>query len=246
MKGVILAGGLATRLRPLTWVTNKHLLPVYHKPMIYYPLEAMVKAGIREVLLTSSPHHAGDFANLLKSGEDFGVRLYYAIQKNPTGGIAEGMSLAREFAKNERILVILGDNIFNFNLKRMVDKFKRKKKGAVIFGIEMDTSSRQYGVIEIGKNGKVLSIEEKPDIPKSKIAQTGLYMYDERVFEFIKKLKPSSRGQLEVTDLNNYYLREGTLECEILSWWIDAGTSHDELLRASAMVKEKVKRGELK
>ena len=245
MKGIILAGGLATRLRPLTWVTNKHLLPVYHKPMIYYPLEAMVKAGIKEVLLTSSPDHAGDFANLLKSGEDFGVRLYYAIQKNPTGGIAEGISLAQEFARNEKILVILGDNIFSYNLKRLVDKFKNQKKGAIIFGIEKDTTSRQYGVVEIGKNGKVLSIEEKPELPKSKIAQTGIYMYDERVFDFIKKLKPSNRGQLEVTDLNNHYLREGTLECETINWWIDAGTSYDELLQANNAVAEKVKRGEL-
>ncbi|EKD65035.1 MAG: hypothetical protein ACD_50C00208G0007 [uncultured bacterium] len=245
MKGVILAGGLATRLRPLTLVTNKHLLPVYHKPMIYYPLEAMVKAGIKEILLTSSPHHAGDFANLLKSGEDFGVRLYYAIQQNPTGGIADGIALAREFAKDEKTLVILGDNIFSFNLKRIVDKFQDKKRGAVIFGTEMDTTSGQYGVVEIGKDGKVLSIEEKPKNPKSEIAQTGIYMYDERVFEFIKKMKPSDRGQLEVTDLNNFYLKEGTLECETIDWWIDAGTSPNELLRAGNMVCEKVKEGEL-
>ena len=245
MKGVILAGGLATRLRPLTWVTNKHLLPIYNKPMIYYPLEAMVNAGIKEALLTSSPDHAGDFANLLKSGEDFGLRLYYAIQKNPTGGIAEGILLAEEFAKNEKTLVILGDNIFNFNLKKIADKFKSKKKGAVVFGIEMDTKSRQYGVVEMGKNGKVLSIEEKPEFPKSKIAQAGIYMYDERVFEFIKKLKPSSRGQLEVTDLNNFYLKEGNLECKMIDWWIDAGTSYDELLRANNLVADKSKTGEL-
>ena len=246
MKGVILAGGLATRLRPLTLVTNKHLLPVYHKPMIYYPLEAMVRVGIKEVLLTSSPHHAGDFANLLGAGEEFGIRLYFAVQKNPTGGIADGILLAKEFAKNEKILAILGDNIFNFNLKRIVDKFKRQEKGAVIFGIKMDTKSRQYGVVEIDKNGKVLSIEEKPEFPKSKIAQTGIYMYDERVFEFVKKLKPSDRGQLEVTDLNNFYLKEGTLSCEIINWWIDAGTSYNELLRANNLVAEKVKMGELK
>ncbi len=245
MKGVILAGGLGTRLRPLTSVTNKHLLPVYNKPIIYYPLGAMVKAGVKEVLLTSSPDHAGDFANLLKSGEEFGIRLYYAIQKNPTGGIAEGISLATEFAKNEKILVILGDNIFNFNLKRIVDKFKKREKGAVIFGVEMDTSSRQYGVVEINRKGKVMSIEEKPKVPKSKIAQTGIYMYDERVFEFVKKLKLSDRGQLEVTDLNNFYVKEGTLICKIIDWWIDAGTSHDELLRANNAVAERVRRGEL-
>lgn len=246
MKGVILAGGLATRLRPLTWVTNKHLLPIYNKPMIYYPLEAMVKAGIKEVLLTSSPDHAGDFANLLKSGDDFGLRLYYAIQKNPTGGIADGLALAEEFAGNDKTLVILGDNIFSFNLKKIVDRFKSSKKGAVIFGTEMDTSSKQYGVVEIEKSGKVLSIEEKPEFPKSKIAQTGIYMYDERVFEFIKKLKPSNRGQLEVTDLNNCYLKEGTLKCEIINWWIDAGTSYDELLRANNLAADRIKRGELK
>ena len=240
-----MAGGLATRLRPLTWVTNKHLLPIYNKPMIYYPLEAMARAGIKEVLLASSPDHAGDFASLLKSGDDFGLRLYYAIQKNPTGGIADGLALAEEFARNEKTLVILGDNIFNFNLKKVVDKFRNKTKGAAIFGIEMDTSSRQYGVVEIEKNGRVLSIEEKPEFPKSKIAQTGIYMYDDRVFDFIKKLKPSNRGQLEVTDLNNFYLKEGTLECEIINWWIDAGTSHDELLRANNLVAEKTRNGEL-
>lgn len=245
MKGVILAGGLATRLRPLTWVTNKHLLPVYNKPMIYYPLETMVKAGIKEVLLTSSPDHAGHFANLLKSGEDFGLRLYYAVQKNPKGGIADAIALAEEFAKDEKTLVILGDNIFNFDLKRAVQKFEKKEKGAIVFGVEMPTESRQYGVIEIDRDGRVLSIEEKPENPKSNIAQTGVYMYDGRVFSFIKSLKPSARGELEVTDLNNIYLQEGSLECELLDWWIDAGTSYDELLRANNLVAENVKKGKL-
>lgn len=246
MKGVILAGGLATRLRPLTLVTNKHLLPIYNKPMIYYPMEQMAKAGITEVLLTTSPNHAGDFANLLGSGEEFGLRLYFAIQKNPTGGIADGLMLAKEFSKDEKILVLLGDNIFNFNLKHVVDRFKKKEKGAVVFGVDMDTSSKQYGVVEIQKDGRVISIEEKPEFPKSRIAQTGIYMYDERVFEFAKKLKPSARGQLEITDLNNFYVREGTLECEIISWWIDAGTSHAELLRANNLVADKIKHGELR
>lgn len=246
MKGIILAGGLATRLRPLTLVTNKHLLPIYNKPMIYYPLLAMKKGGIKEVLITTSGHHAGDFTNLLGSGEEFGLKLYYAIQKNPTGGIADGLRLAKEFARGEKTLVILGDNIFNFNLKEAIDRFKKRQKGAVVFGIDMDTGSKQYGVVEIGSSGKVLSIEEKPDFPKSRIAQTGIYMYDDRVFEFIDKLKPSNRGQLEITDLNNFYLKEGTLECEIINWWIDAGTSHDELLRANNLVAEKIERGELK
>ena len=246
MKGVILAGGLATRLRPLTWVTNKHLLPIYNKPMIYYPLEAMQKAGVKEVLLTCSPDHSGHFASLLKSGQEFGLKLYFAVQENPTGGIADALKLAEEFVEREKLLVILGDNIFNYSLKNVAKDFEKKRKGAVVFGVEMDTKSKQYGVVEIGEGGIVRSIEEKPDNPKSTIAQTGIYMYDDRVFEFIKMLKPSDRGQLEVTDLNNFYLKEGTLECKIIDWWIDAGTSHDELLRANMMVAKKVKEGDLK
>ena len=163
MKGVVLAGGLATRLRPLTLVTNKHLLPVYNKPMIYYPLESMRKAGIKEVLLTSSPDHSGDFANLLGAGEEFGAKFYYAIQKNPKGGIPEAIMLAEEFSKDEKTLVILGDNIFNFDLKKVVDRFSKKDRGAVVFGVQMNTESRQYGVIEVDARGKVLSIEEKPE-----------------------------------------------------------------------------------
>ena len=204
MKGVILAGGLATRLRPLTAVTNKHLLPVYNKPMIYYPLEAMAKAGVTEVLLTSSPDHSGHFANLLKAGEDFNLKLYYAVQENPKGGISDAILLAEEFAKKEKILVILGDNIFNFDLKSAVEKFNKREKGAMVFGVQMPTESKQYGVIEMDGDGKVISIEEKPDKPKSNIAQTGIYMYDDRVFDFIKNLTPSAREELEVTDLNNF------------------------------------------
>lgn len=245
MKGVILAGGLATRLRPLTWVTNKHLLPIYNKPMIYYPLEAMRRAGITEVLLTCSPDHSGDFANLLKTGKEFDMKLYYAVQDNPTGGIADAVALAEEFVRNEKLLVILGDNIFNYSLKTIARDFEKKKRGAVIFGVEMDTKSKQYGVVEMSNEGVVKSIEEKPEEPKSSIAQTGIYMYDDRVFDFIRLLKPSDRGQLEVTDLNNFYLGEGSLECKILDWWIDAGTSHDELLRANQMVAERVKDGKL-
>lgn len=246
MKGMILAGGMATRLRPLTLVTNKHLLPVYNKPMIYYPIEAMQKAGVREVLISSSPDHAGGFANLLGSGDDFNLRFYYAVQKNPKGGIADAITLAREFADNEKLLVILGDNIFNFNLRDSVKKFEEKLTGAKIFGVKMPTESKQYGVIEMDENGHVISIEEKPEIPKSDIAQTGIYMYDNRVFDFISQLSPSARDELEVTDLNNFYVQEGTMECEIIDWWIDAGTSHDELLRAGQMVAEKVASGKLK
>lgn len=249
MKGVILAGGLATRLRPLTWVTNKHLLPVYNKPMIYYPLEALKQVGVKETLLITSGDHVGDFANLLKSGDEFGMRLYYAIQHNPTGGIADALKLAEEFAHHEPLLVILGDNIFKFDLKLALEKFERQltkdKRAAMIFGIHRDTEARQYGVIEMDDKGKVLSIEEKPEKPKSDIAQTGIYLYDHRVFDFIRKLKPSDRGQLEVTDLNNLYLKEKSLLCEVIDWWVDAGTSHDELLSANMMVAERVKQGKL-
>jgi glucose-1-phosphate thymidylyltransferase len=246
MKGVILAGGLATRLRPLTWVTNKHLLPVYNKPMIYYPLEAMARAGIKDVLLTSSSDHSGHFENLLKTGENFGLRMYFAIQKDPKGGIPQAIALAEDFAKNDSLMVILGDNIFNFDSKKTIAEFSKREKGAIVFGVRMPTESKQYGVIEIDNNGKVISIEEKPENPKSDIAQTGVYMYDKRVFSFIKKLKPSARGELEVTDLNNQYLKEGTLKCQLINWWIDAGTSYDELLRANNLVAQKVKNGELK
>jgi glucose-1-phosphate thymidylyltransferase len=249
MKGVILAGGLATRLRPLTAVTNKHLLPVYNKPMIYYPLEMMKRVGMKEVLLITSGGHVGDFANLLLSGEEFGLRLYYAIQQNPTGGIADGLKLAEEFAQKEPILVILGDNIFNFDLtasiKRFEDTIAKDKKGAMVFGVHRETLAQQYGVIEMDAGGKVISIEEKPEKPKSDIAQTGIYVYDNRAFDFVRKLIPSARGQLEVTDLNNMYLAEKSLLCELIDWWVDAGTSHDELLQANVQVAEFVKQGKL-
>ncbi len=244
MKGIILAGGLATRLRPLTWVTNKHLLPVYNKPMIYYPIEAAKRAGITELLISSSPDHAGQFASLLKSGEDFGLRLYFTVQDKP-GGIAEAIMLAEDFAKDDKLLVVLGDNIFGYDLKHDREEFEKKEKGAMIFGVRMDTESRQYGVIELDNEGNVLSIEEKPEHPKSDIAQTGIYMYDNRVFDFIKNLEPSKRGELEVTDLNNFYVQEGTMKCNIIDWWVDAGSSHDELLRANKEIAERVKAGEL-
>lgn len=241
MKGVILAGGNATRLRPLTLVTNKHLLPIYNKPMIFYSIEAMVKAGIKDVLIITGPNHSGAFINLLKSGKSFGLRLSYEIQEE-AGGIAQAMSLAQDFADSGKILVILGDNIFAQSLKKDVDDFKQMAKGAVVFGKNMATKSKQYGVIEV-KNGKVASIEEKPEKPKSQIGQTGIYMYDERVFDFIKKQSPSKRGELEVTDLNNVYVKEGTMLCKILSgWWVDAGTSFDELLKANILVAKEIKK----
>jgi len=245
MKGIVLAGGLATRLRPLTWVTNKHLLPIYNQPMIYYPIKSMVKAGIKEVLISTSPDHAGDFANLLKDGSEFGLHFYYSIQNNPKGGIANAIGLAEDFAENEKVLVILGDNIFSHNLKPMIKEFEKQEKGAIVYGVKMSDTAKQYGVIELNNKNEVLSIEEKPDHPKSNIAQVGIYMYDNRVFDLIKKLKPSTRGELEVTDLNNLYLKEGTLKCHLLDWWVDAGTSYDELLRANNLVAEKIRNDEL-
>jgi len=245
MKGIILAGGLATRLRPITLVTNKHLLPIYNKPMIYYPLEAMQKSGIKDVLIVTGPEHAGAFLNLLKSGDQFGLKLHYEIQQE-AGGISQGIALSESFADQQKILVILGDNIFTYNLKSNAEKFEKKNNGAVVFAIKMPTESKQYGVVELDKNNIVLSIEEKPEIPKSNLAQTGIYMYDNRVFDFIRKLEPSKRGELEVTDLNNFYVKERTMECEIIDWWVDAGTSYDELLRANNLVADKVKNNELK
>lgn len=243
MKGVVLAGGLATRLRPLTLVTNKHLLPIYNKPMIFYALEAMARAGIKDVLLTTSPDHCGHFINLLHSGKDFGLRLSFAIQENAGGGIAQAIALAEDFSDREKILVILGDNIFTHNLDKAVYDFEKKKKGAKIFAKRMPTQSHQYGVVEIDKNGQVVSIEEKPEHPKSDLAQMGIYMYDSQVFDFIRRLNPSKRGELEVTDLNNFYLRQGTLTCEIIEgWWIDAGTSFDELLKANILVAQELKK----
>lgn len=244
MKGIILAGGNATRLRPLTWVTNKHLLPVYNKPMIFYPLEAMAKAGINEVLIVTGPPHIGAFVNLLKNGKDFGLRLTYEIQEE-AGGISQGIALGESFADNQKTLVLLGDNIFGVNLSKTVEEFEKEEKGMRVFGVKIPGDAKQYGVIEKDSKGKVISIEEKPDNPKSDIAQTGIYMYDERVFEFIKKLNPSARGELEVTDLNNFYVKEGTAKCIMLDWWVDAGTSFDELLRANNNIADRIKNGEL-
>jgi len=212
--------------------------------MIFYPLEAMKKAGIKEVLIVTGPNHAGSFLNLLKSGEEFGLHLSYEIQQE-AGGIAQGIAMGKSFADEENLLVLLGDNIFFHNLKDSVDDFEKKAKGAKVFAVKMPTDSKQYGVIEVDKDGKVLSIEEKPHNPKSNLAQTGIYMYDNHVFDHIAKLAPSKRGELEVTDLNNVYVKDGTMKCDIIDWWVDAGTSFDELLRANNLAMQKVKNGEL-
>ena len=243
MKGVVLAGGKATRLRPLTKVTNKHLLPIYDKPLIYYPLEAMARAGITEVLVITNPEHAGHFIQLLGSGREFGLKIAYELQEE-AGGLAQAVGLAEGFVGQDKLLVLLGDNIFTHDLRGAAERFAAEDQGAVVFAVEMD-NPEQYGVIEMDGE-RVVGIEEKPKQPKSNLIQTGIYMYDSRVWSLMKGLAPSARGELEITDLNNVYVQEGSLRCEILDgYWIDAGTSHDELLSAKIAVAELVRRGEI-
>ena len=243
MKGVILAGGKATRLRPLTQVTNKHLLPIYDKPLIYYPLEAMARAGVEEVLLTTNPEHAGHFLQLLGTGREFGLRLTYELQEG-ANGLADAVGLAERFARGSKVLVLLGDNIFTHDLAPRVRAFEQQEQGAVIFATEVE-EPQHYGVIEVDGD-RVVGIEEKPEHPRSNLAQTGIYLYDDRVFDFISELEPSPRGELEITDLNNRYVAEGTLSCDVLDgYWIDAGTSHDELLAANNEVARLRRSGEL-
>jgi len=233
MKGVILAGGTGSRMMPCTKVTNKHLLPVYDKPMIFYPLQTMIDGGIKDILIVSGPGHAGHFLNLLGSGKDFGVKLTFEIQ-DKAGGIAQALGLAESFADEGPVIVILGDNIFEDSIKKDVQNFKG---GAKIFLKEVHDPER-FGVAEL-KGDKVMSIEEKPKKPKSNWAVTGLYIYDADVFKVIKTLKPSARGELEITDVNNYYVKKGKMEAAFLKgFWSDAGT-FDSLLRASQLVKEK-------
>ena len=231
MRGIILAGGTGSRLFPLTKVTNKHLLPVYDKPMIYYPLHTLVNAGIRDIMIVSGRGHAGHFLELLGSGAEFGVRLTYEIQEK-AGGIAEALGLADSWADDDNVAVILGDNIFEDNVKADISSFIN---GAKIFLKEVPDVSR-FGVVELQKD-KIVSIEEKPKIPKSNYAVTGLYLYDSKVFSIIKKLKPSGRGELEITDVNNAYLKKGNMHYAILKgYWSDAGT-FNSLMRASMLVQ---------
>lgn len=243
MRGLILAGGKATRLRPLTYVTNKHLLPVYDRPMIYYPLEAMARAGLEDILIITGPDHAGSFLNLLRSGTQFGLRLRYEIQEE-AGGIAQAIGLAEQFAHGEPLLVILGDNIFTADLRSALATFAARSRGAMIFVTQIE-DARQYGVVELEADGRVRSIEEKPAHPKTNLAQTGIYCYDASVFDAIRSLAPSGRGEFEVTDLNMWYARRGDLYAtELPGFWIDAGTSYDELLRANIRIAQ-IRRGEL-
>jgi glucose-1-phosphate thymidylyltransferase len=237
MKGVVLAGGLGTRLRPLTSITNKHLLPVYDQPMIFYPLQKLAEAGIRDVMLVTGGNSAGDFLRLLGDGSDFGFRtLNYAYQVRE-GGIAEAIGLTRTFIGGDKFVVILGDNILEDSLEDAVSGFNRQQKGARILLKEVKNPS-DYGVAEV-VDGRVVSIEEKPGDPKSNYAVIGVYMYDSFAFDVIDRLRPSDRGELEVTDINNAYLSMGTLHADILEgWWADSGCSIDGLLKAGMKARQ--------
>ncbi len=234
MKGVILAGGTGSRLFPLTKITNKHLLPIYNKPMIYYPLQTLVDAGIKDILLVTGGRNSGDFLRLLANGKEFGLNhLNYTYQEGE-GGIADALALAEHFADGEKICVILGDNILEKSIRDAVQAFEAQREGARILLKEVSDAER-FGVAEIEGN-HIVGIEEKPRRPKSNYAVTGIYMYDHTVFQKIKTLVPSRRGELEITDVNNAYIREGTMTFSYLDgWWTDAGT-FESLLRATNLV----------
>lgn len=235
IKGVVLAGGNGTRLSPLTLVTNKHLLPIYKKPMIYWPIETLTRCGIKKILIVSGRGHAGHFLDLLGSGKKFGVDLSYEVQET-AGGIAQALSLAEDFAGSSKLAVILGDNIFidAKEIKATVQEFLHQRKGAKIFLKEVADPGR-FGVASL-KGNKVVNIEEKPLKPKSDLAVTGIYLYDRRVFSIISGLKPSRRGELEITDVNNRYIHDSQMTYKILKGdWIDAGT-FEALLEANVRV----------
>ena len=240
MKGVILAGGLGTRLRPLTKVTNKHLLPVYNKPMIFYPLESLAEAGIQDIMVVTGGNSPGDFLRLLGNGRQFGLRHLHFSYQEGEGGIAEALSLAEYFVDEDLVCVVLGDNIVEQSILSYVEKFKQQGYGASLLLKEVPDPQR-FGVPEL-KGDKVVQIQEKPRIPLSKYAVTGIYMFDHRVFDIIRTLKPSNRGELEITDVSNRYIQWGEMTYDILDgWWTDAGTI-ESLLRASNLVAEHEKR----
>jgi glucose-1-phosphate thymidylyltransferase len=234
MKGVILAGGLGTRLDPLTRVTNKHLLPVYNRPMIFYPLWTLVNAGIEQILVVTGGNNAGDFLRLLGNGSEFGLKhLHYTYQQGE-GGIAAALSLAEHFAEGDKICVILGDNIIERNIQRAADAFRRQAAGAKIL-LKRVPDPERFGV-PVLRGPRVTRIIEKPRRPPSPYAVTGIYFYDAAVFDYVRELRPSRRGELEITDVNNRYIAAGTMTYEILrGWWTDAGT-FDSLARASRLV----------
>ena len=236
MKGIILAGGLGTRLFPLTKITNKHLLPVHDKPMIYYPISTLINAGIRDILIVTGGNNAGDFLRLLGNGKEFGLQHINYTYQEGEGGIAAALRLAEYFADRQKICVILGDNIIEMNILSAVRAFEKQESGAKILLKEVPDPQR-FGVPEI-QGDKIIKIEEKPQNPRSSFAVIGIYMYDSMVFDIIKTLKPSARGELEITDVNNEYIRQGRLTYDILEgWWTDAGT-FESLLRASNLVAQ--------
>ncbi len=236
MKGVILAGGLGTRLHPLTKITNKHLLPIYDRPMIHYPLRTLVDAGLRDILVVTGGNHAGEFLRLLGNGRDFGLDdIAYTYQEGE-GGIAEALSLARHFSDRQKIVVILGDNILEGNIRKQVAAFEKQPRGARLLVNRVPDPGR-FGVPEF-QDGRIVSIEEKPRQPKSEYAVIGVYMYDASVFDIIATLKPSARHELEITDVNNAYIARGEMQHDVLEgWWTDAGT-FESLFRANQLVRE--------
>lgn len=238
MKGVILAGGLGKRLEPLTRITNKHLLPIYNKPMIYYPIQTLVDAGIKDIMIVTGGNNAGDFLRLLGNGSEFGLKdINYTYQKGE-GGIAQALSLCENFADKDKIVIILGDNVIEKSIKQYVDKFKKQKSGARILLKEVPDPER-FGVAEL-RGKRIISIAEKPKKPKSNYIVTGIYMYDSRVFDIIRTLKPSGRGELEITDVNNAYLKKGALYYDILDgWWTDCGLP-ETLYNATTLIREKM------
>jgi glucose-1-phosphate thymidylyltransferase len=234
MKGIILAGGTGSRLFPLTKITNKHLLPIYDKPMIYYPIQTLVDAGIRDLLIVTGGRNSGDFLRLLANGKEFGLKHINYTYQEGEGGIAEALALAEHFAEGDRICVVLGDNIIEGSIADSVEQFRRQEKGAKILLKEVPDAER-FGVAEI-QGDRIIGIEEKPQNPKSNYAVTGIYMYDETVFDKTRQLKPSARGELEITDVNNAYIQEGAMTFGYLEgWWTDAGT-FDSLMRAANLV----------
>ncbi|HBI48085.1 MAG TPA: spore coat protein [Smithella sp.] len=234
MKGVVLAGGLGSRLYPLTKVTNKHLLPVYNEPMIYYPIRILVNAGIEEILIVTGGNNAGDFLRLLENGKEFGLKHINYTYQQGEGGIAAALSLAEHFADRDKIVVVLGDNIIETNIREAADEFRKQKEGARILLKEV-TDPQRFGV-PVFEGETIIRVEEKPAKPASNYAVIGIYMYDYRVFEFIRSLQPSERGELEITDVNNFYIREGKMQWDILNgWWSDAGT-FESLQSAGNMV----------
>jgi glucose-1-phosphate thymidylyltransferase len=243
MKGVVLAGGTGSRLFPLTKITNKHLLPIFDRPMIYYPIQTLVDAGISEILIVTGGRNSGDFLRLLANGKQFGLKHINYTYQEGEGGIADALDLAEHFADGQKICVVLGDNIIEGNIREAADRFRSQAQGAHIL-LKDVTDAERFGVAEVS-GGRIVGIEEKPARPKSNRAVTGIYMYDASVFDKIKTLVPSNRGELEITDVNNAYIREGTMTfSDLQGWWTDAGT-FESLLRAANLVAQSAARKQM-